>query len=313
MKKFNSALLILIFLLAACAPAVPATDAVIKDSPQPSATETDATPQAATSAREGVISEIENIVSIRKTSTDEAVAAEQGMIVLEGGIVETGDGGRVRVDLMPEGTIVRVGPNSSFQVSQLVEEGGEPKTTLELLFGKVFILLKGGTLSVETPSGVASVRGSLLSVEYDPETKRINAACLEGDCSLQGEDGDEIDIPEGEASFIDEGELPMEPFPMDQDEVQDWLDENPDLDLFMTELPDPEDYPDLPPDFDGDMEDIPTEEVPTEEASTEEVSTEEVSTEEAPTEEVSTEEAPTEEQPTEEGSLDSRVGKASVS
>ncbi len=308
MKKISSALLVLTFLLTACTTdtELPVTEAPITEIAEITETSTTNAPapsQTAASTREGVISKIENSVSIRKTSAENAVAAETGMSLLEGGSVETDDSGKARVDLMPEGTIVRVGPSSSFKLLELVEEGGEPKTTLELLFGKVYILLNGGSLSVETPSGVASVRGSLLSVEYDPETKRIKAACLEGDCSLQGEDGDEIDIPEGQASFIDEGELPMDPFPMDQDEVQDWLDENPDLDLFMPELPDPGDYPDLPPDFDGDMEDIPTEEA----------STEEASTVEAPTEEVSTEEAPTEEQPTEEGSLDSRVGKASVS
>lgn len=257
MKKINSALLILTFLLGACTTtptpeAIQATDASVTDSPIVTG--------SAVTAREAVLSEIENIVSARKTSADELITAEQGMSILEGGSVETGENGKVRVDLMPEGTIVRVGPNSAFSLPKLTEEEGEPKTTVELLFGKVFILLKGGTLSVETPSGVASVRGSLLSVEYDPETKRISAACMEGHCALQGEQGEEIEIPEGEESFIEDDEFPVDPYPMDQDEVQDWLDENPDLDLFMSELPDPEDYPDLPDDFDGDMEGIPTEE-----------------------------------------------------
>lgn len=291
MKKINSALLVLTFLLGACSPTIPTADAT--PAIDPPATVLPVDPQATLTAREAILSQIENTVSTRKTSVDELVNAEPGMSILEGGSVETGDDGRVRADLMPEGTIVRVGPNSAFLLPKLTEENGEPNTTIQLLFGKVFILLKGGTLSVETPSGVASVRGSLLSVEYDPETKRINAACLEGECSLQGEEGDEIDIPEGEESFIYEGESPMDPFPMDQDEVQEWLDENPDLNLFMPELPNPEDYPDLPPDFDGNMENIPTEEASTEEAATEEV--------------------PTEAQPTEEGSLDRLVAKASVS
>jgi hypothetical protein len=216
-------------------------------------------PETAAPVREGVLSEIENTVSVRKTSADAVVAAGQGMSILEGGSVETGDDGRVRIDLMPEGTIVRVGPNSSFNVSKLIEAGGESQTTLELLFGKVFILLKGGTLNVETPSGVASVRGSLLSVEYDSETGRTSATCMEGDCVVQGEDGEEYDLPEGQESFIDEGESPSDPFLMDQDEVEEWLDWNPEMDEFMSELPDPQDFPDLPPDFDGDVQDQPTE------------------------------------------------------
>jgi hypothetical protein len=260
MKKISSALVVLTILLTACTTQLPATQAAITEV---AATDAPVNSQAAGPAREGVISEIENSVSVRKTSAEDAVAAEQGMSILEGGSVETGDGGKARIDLMPEGTIIRVGPNSSFKVSQLVEESGEPKTKIELIFGKVFILLNGGTLSVETPSGVASVRGSLLSVEYDPETGQIRAACMEGQCGLQGETGDEVEIPEGEESFIDEGEFPEDPFPMDQDEVEAWLDENPDLEFYMDELPDPEEYPDWPDDYyegEGDFEEFPTEE-----------------------------------------------------
>lgn len=260
MKKINSVLLILTILLGAC------TTTAVPDTT--SATDLPAGAESALSVREAILLEVENTVSARKTSADELITAEQGMSILESGSVETGEDGRVRVDLMPEGTIVRVGPNSAFGLPKLAEENGEPKTTIELLFGKVFVLLKGGTLSVETPSGVASVRGSLLSVEYDPETKRISAACMEGDCSLQAENGEETEIPEGEESFVDEGESPIDPFSMDQDEVLEWLEENPDLDLFMLDLPDPEDYTDWPDDFDGDMEGFPTDD-PTEEAPTE--------------------------------------------
>jgi hypothetical protein len=302
MKKISSALLVLTFMLGACSPAIPTADSTqANDS---SATDLPAGLEASSGAREAVLSEIENTVSTRKTSADELLPAEQGMSILEGGSVETGEDGRVRVDLLPEGTIVRVGPNSAFNFPRLTEENGEPTTTIELLFGKVFVLLKGGTLSVETPSGVASVRGSLLSVEYDPETERISAACMEGDCTLQGEQGEEIEIPEGEESFIEHDEFPMDPYPMDQDEVIDWLDENPDLDLFMLELPDPEDYPDLPDDFDGDMEDIETEEDSSEDFDGEE----EESSEEEPFEEEG-EEEPSEEEPSEEEPSDDGEGE----
>ncbi len=251
MKRLNSALLILTFLLGACTTATTATE-----TSNSSATEPPAASGSNSAAREAVLSEIENTVSIRKTSTDESIPAEKGMSILEGGSVETGEDGRARIDLMPEGTIVRVGPNSSFSFPKLTEEGNEPKTTIQLLFGKVFVLLKGGSLNVETPSGVASVRGSLLSVEFNPETNRISATCMEGDCSLQAEGGEEIDLPEGQESFIDEGGEVMDPFPMDQDEVEAWLSENPEMDLFMSELPDPGDFPDLPEDFDGNMEEF---------------------------------------------------------
>lgn len=251
MKRLSYTLLILTFVLGACTTATTATE-----TSNSSATELPAASESNSPAREAILSEIQNTVSIRKTSVDESIPAEKGMSILEGGSVETGEDGRARIDLMPEGTIVRVGPNSSFSFPKLTEEGNEPKTTIQLLFGKVFILLKGGSLNVETPSGVASVRGSLLSVEFNPETNRTSATCMEGDCSLQTEGGEEIDLPEGQESFIDEGGEVMDPFPMDKDEVEAWLNENPEMDLFLSELPDPEDFPDLPEDFDGNMEEF---------------------------------------------------------
>lgn len=293
MKKTSYALLVLTLLLSACSTSKTATEtAAVQPVANPSAADSTSVPEAAVSAREAVLSEIENTVSVRKTSADALVSAEQGMSILEGGSVETGEDSRVRLDLMPEGTIVRVGPNSAFNFSKLADESGQPKTTIQLLFGKVFVLLNGGSLNVETPSGVASVRGSLLSVQYDPESGRITASCLEGDCGISGENGEEVDIPEGASSFVEEGQDPNDPYPMDRDDVEDWLNENPEIEDYMSELPDPEDFPDLPPDFDGNLDEIPDEYLtdfysdgtppPTEESVTEVPSTDEPVATDAP-------------------------------
>ncbi len=257
MNRLIPALLLLTLVLGACSGG---NSPAQTDSPQsPASTDapaTDAAGQAmppsteqAAGTREAVLSNVENDVKARASAADDLKPAENGMSILTGGGIETGEDGRVRLDLKPEGTIVRVGPNSSFTIPTLSEENGEPKTNIQLLFGKIFIMLKGGSVDVETPSGVASVRGSLLSVEYDPDDQRIVANCLEGHCSIEDEDGNEIDIPEGNTSFVNEGEPPATPFLMDQDEVQDWLDENPELNEFLSEIPDPEDYPDLPDDY----------------------------------------------------------------
>jgi hypothetical protein len=166
------------------------------------------------------------------------------MSILPTGGVETGAEGRARLDLLPEGTIVRVGPNSSFTMPVLTEDNGKPKTTLELLFGKVYILLNGGSLEVKTPTGVAMVRGSLMRVEYDPETKKLKASCLEGHCSLKNEKGDTVELEAGEYTYI-EGDFPPIDPPMliDSSEIEEWLAEVSELDEFLDELPDPNDYP----------------------------------------------------------------------
>jgi len=182
-------------------------------------------------------------VSAYICSGQDPIPAENGMRIQTGGGVETGEASRARLDLLPGGTIIRVGPNSTFVLVSLTEEGGETRTRLELVIGKLFVLLNGDSLEIETPSGVASVRGSLLSVEYDSERSRLEAACLEGECALVDVHGFELELPEGEYSVIDGDEPPTEPKPMLREDIEDWLEMNPDLGEFMEEVPDPEDFP----------------------------------------------------------------------
>ena len=243
MNRHTSSLLVLTLFLGAC-------------SSTSTPSETSSTTEPADASRDAVIPELENDVSARTSDQEDFIPASNGMSIHSTGGIQTGDESRARIDLLPDGTIVRIGPNSSFVIPVLGEENGKPKTRLELLFGKVFILLKGGSLDVETPSGVASVRGSLLSVRYDPEKDWIEATCLEGHCALEDEEGDEVELEEGESSFIEGDNDPSEPELIDQEDIQDWLDENPDLLEYMDELPDPEDFPE---DFDLIDGEIPDE------------------------------------------------------
>lgn len=201
-------------------------------------------PTSAGATREAILSEVQSQVSVRASADQAPLAASNRDHILPNGSVETGDQGKVRITLMPEGTIVRLAPNSSFTLTSMTTEAGAPITRVQLLFGKLFVLLKGGSLEVETPSGVASVRGSLLSVSYDAEKSRIEADCLEGTCSLTNENGDEVDLSDGQFSYIEGDEMPpSDAAEMDRAEVQDWLDENPDLGDFLDQLPDPENFP----------------------------------------------------------------------
>ena len=287
MRKLIASLLCLTLLLVACSPTAATPETGLTESPSAEATASENNQQVEAS-REAVVSEIENDVTAKIESFSEFSSATVGMIIPVGGIIQTGADSRAKINLSPENTIVRVGPNSSFTLSKIENENGEPKTTLQLLFGKVFILLNGGSLDVETPSGVASVRGSLLSVQYDPVTNRVRASCLEGECSLENEDGEEVELIEGESAFIDEEGLLSDVTEIDQDEIVDWLEENPELNEFMEELPNPEEFPDFADDewyIEWTVEEFPTEEFPTEESPTEEPPTEEPPTEEAPTEE----------------------------
>lgn len=251
MKRIVTALLLLSIGLGACAsnPSAPQTDstepAAASESTAPAESTLTESSDPATAAREAVVSEFENEVVVRTASDGEFIPAESGFVIQAGGGLQTGADGRARIDLKPDGTIVRVAPNSAFTLPEITTVDGEPKTTLSLVFGKIFVLLNGGSLDVETPSGVASVRGSLLSVSSDPATKRLQAVCLEGHCALENETGETQELEEGESAYIDEnGEL-FELEGIDQDEIQEWLDEAPELGEFLDELPDPENFPEI--------------------------------------------------------------------
>lgn len=245
MKRIVTALLLLSIGLGACASNSSAPQADSTDSAVPAESTLTENSDPAAAAREAVVSEFENEVVVRSASNGEFIPAESGFVIQAGGGLQTGADSRARIDLKPEGTIVRVAPNSAFTLSQITEVDGEPKTTLSLVFGKIFVLLNGGSLDVETPSGVASVRGSLLSVSSDPATNRLQAVCLEGHCALENENGETQELEEGESAYIDEnGEL-FELDEIDQDEIQDWLDEAPELSEFLDELPDPENFPEV--------------------------------------------------------------------
>lgn len=248
MSRLLTTLLLLTLILGACQKSRPAPQL---DTTKPEASALPASVQSpATTTRQAVVTEIKNTANVRLTSDSEALPAESGMVIQTGGGLETGDDGHARMDLKPEGTIVRVGPNSSFLIPQITEENGQPKTTIQLLFGKMYILLNGGSLDVKTASGTASVRGSLLGVEYYPGQNAIKATCFEGHCALENEQGNEVELDEGESSYIEGDNAPTEPEVVDQEDVQALLDETPELPEFMEELPNPEDFPDYQDPFD---------------------------------------------------------------
>jgi len=173
---------------------------------------------------------------------DEFAEAVNGMKLLPGGGLETGGDGKARLDITPEGTIIRIAPNSAFTMVSITDGDDGVKTTTQLLFGKIFILLRGGSLEVETPSGIASVRGSLLSVQYNRRLNRVRASCLEGNCTLQNQAGDEANMIQWQSAYIDEDGNLSDIRDIDRDEIEEWLNENPDLIDFLDELPDPDDF-----------------------------------------------------------------------
>ena len=101
--------------------------------------------------------------------------------------------------------------------------------------GKVWIILNGGTLEIETPSGLAAVRGSYMSVEYYPNSNGLTMTCLEGHCSLQNEMG-KMDMIAGEACDIEAPGEPPHGRMMNNTEMDEWIGMNPEATMMVPQL-----------------------------------------------------------------------------
>ncbi|HEY9151515.1 MAG TPA: FecR family protein [Anaerolineales bacterium] len=179
------------------------------------------------------IKEVTGTASIKQPGDSSFSPASLGTQLQPKGEIQTGDDGRVRLDLST-GTIIRVAPSSLFTLTSNQPSNGSLTTQLNLSLGGIFIILSGGNASVNTPSGVASVRGSYLSVYIDPTTQNITVTCLEGHCGA-GNSAGNTDFGTGQEVVLFScaaGQCTVPGVgPMTPQDFQNWINNNPDLQL----------------------------------------------------------------------------------
>lgn len=174
---------------------------------------------AANASRQATFSFVLNDVQTRADAGADLQPAAPGDQLQVGGQAQSGETGRASLDLEPEDTVVRIGPNTLFTLEALETEDGAPLSRLQLLFGQLWIVLAGGSLEVETPYGLAAVRGSYMSVAFD-KAQGMVVTCLEGHCSLANEAGT-VELTDGQTSSIPQAEEP--PSPPQQMEDEDYI------------------------------------------------------------------------------------------
>jgi len=187
--------------------------------------------EATQSPLSAALSELSGAVDAKQADDAAFVPAASGTVLQSNGQIQTGDNGRVRLDLS-SGTIIRVTPSSLFTLTANDEVEGGLATKIKLDLGRIFIILNGGSADVETPSGVASVRGSYMKVEVDPETMDIYVTCLEGNCSVSNPAGT-VNFSNGQKAILFHRDPVTGQWtapnvePMTQQEFDEWLNENP--------------------------------------------------------------------------------------
>jgi hypothetical protein len=215
-------------MLAACAPLAtdtplpPVADATASPTPRPSFT-----PQP----RSAQISEIRNSVEARRDTAVEWQAASEGAQIVTGGGVKTGNDARARLHIS-DGAIVRLAASTTFTLTELSPSPNDPVTRFVLEAGQIWIQAGkalGGVFEIETPTGTAAVRGSLMSVEFYPADGHMIATCLEGACRLtSATSGNATDLTAGQQAAIPAyGGDPTPPQPLDSVRLAGWVAEFP--------------------------------------------------------------------------------------
>lgn len=188
-------------------------------------------PQATPSPLSASLSELKGTVEIKQAGQDTFTPASADSFLEENGQVQTGSDGRVRLDLST-GTIIRVAPSSLFTLVSNETVDNSLRTKLQLELGRIYIILNGGSMDVQTPSGTAAVRGSYMMVEVDPDTLDVYVTCLEGDCSVGNEAGS-VNFTDGQKSVLFHRDPVTGNYtvpnvgPMSPEDFQQWLDDNP--------------------------------------------------------------------------------------
>lgn len=171
------------------------------------------------------LSEITGTVEVRNTPQDTYSPVNDGFILKLVQQLQTQQQSRVRLDLST-GTILRLGQSTIFSLSPSEAANGGVLARLEMQVGKVWIVLKGGSLDVNIPGGLASVRGSYMSVWVQHDTNKVTVCCLEGTCAYKNTAGT-AGLTSGQKIISTDTNIAPVVQPMDQTDIQDWIDNSP--------------------------------------------------------------------------------------
>ncbi|OGO61792.1 MAG: hypothetical protein A2032_00825 [Chloroflexi bacterium RBG_19FT_COMBO_49_13] len=171
------------------------------------------------------LSELVGVVEVRNGAQDKFSQVNEGFVLKAIMQLQTKEESRARLDLST-GSIVRLGQNTIFSLDPPTASSGGVLSRIELQVGRVWIILKGGSLDVNTPSGLASVRGSYMSVWVEPITNRITVCCLEGTCRYKNAAG-AVEMTSGQKIVSSDTNILPTVEKMDQTDIKSWIDNSP--------------------------------------------------------------------------------------
>ncbi len=176
---------------------------------------------ASSSSLSAQLSEINGVVQVRDGAQSAYNQVNNGFLLNAVMQLQTKEESKVRLDLST-GSIVRLGPSTFFFLQSEQAAAGGVLTQIKLQAGRLWTILNGGSLEVNTPGGLASVRGSYLSVWVEAGTNQIAVSCLEGHCGFQDAAGS-VQLTSGQKVISSNTNVLPAVEKMDQSDLQDWL------------------------------------------------------------------------------------------
>ena len=180
------------------------------------------------------LSELAGIVEVRNTAQDKFNQVNDGYILKAIQQLQTKEESRARLDLST-GSIIRLGQRTIFSLDTPAADSGGVLSRIELQVGRVWVVLNGGSLAVNTPGGLASVRGSYMSVWVKSGSNEIIVCCLEGSCTYQNAGGI-VSISTGQKIISTDTNVTPAVQPMDQADIQDWQNNSPESSVIIPQV-----------------------------------------------------------------------------
>ncbi len=173
------------------------------------------------------ISIIENAVAVLD-DTGASKLAVSGQPIVLGEQIKTGPASGALV-VMIDGTALRIGADTTLQISAQSIDSGVYITRVLLERGRVWTQVANSEVQIETPTGLLAARNAYASVIHDTGLDNalpddiMQANCLFGNCFVANNGGVGLNLETGQQSIL-RGETPPEPAqPMGDVEYDAWL------------------------------------------------------------------------------------------
>ncbi len=175
-------------------------------------------------------------VRVNRAAAQAAEKAGRGTRLHSGNVLRTGDGASAAMVFTDDKSVLKVRANSKVNIAGEREEASILKT-IKLEFGQLWakVTRSSTPFRVETPSGVAAVKGTIFYLLIDPKGGTI-VFCLEGAVELANKLG-KVLVNGGQTGVMND-KTPPTSGPSNPNEVPKWGDEQGEGGVFEIEFQD---------------------------------------------------------------------------